>query len=291
MGLVEENSKSVSCKYCGSNSIFKCGSYNNVQRYWCKACKRKFKVDDHLFHLGIPAQCVYTSLEMRYGGTKINAIRQYLKQEFGYLPSRSAIYQWLQKFTDRAVLSFQDPHVQVGDTWIIGENMRKLTGKHQKIKVYDIVDAETHFLLATRISFTRSRLVIKKLIEEAERKSGKRPCRFVTLIPYSYFDRIEPLLGANVEYLHFPSPQVQNHNRLIACFDNVCKPRYKIIRTIKNNAILNSFINGWYLYYNYFQTQSELENKTPAEAAGIDYTIKSWKDFVSDYSFSPTSIS
>ena len=34
------------CKYCGSEAVSKFGAYKGVQRYWCKACKRKFKADD-----------------------------------------------------------------------------------------------------------------------------------------------------------------------------------------------------------------------------------------------------
>jgi len=39
----------ITCKYCGSEGVVKYGSYNDVQRYFCKLCKRKFKDDEVSF--------------------------------------------------------------------------------------------------------------------------------------------------------------------------------------------------------------------------------------------------
>jgi len=32
----------MNCKYCKSPNIVKFGTFEGVQRYWCKDCKRKF---------------------------------------------------------------------------------------------------------------------------------------------------------------------------------------------------------------------------------------------------------
>jgi len=32
----------LNCKYCGSPNVVKFGTFNGIQRYWCKDCKRKF---------------------------------------------------------------------------------------------------------------------------------------------------------------------------------------------------------------------------------------------------------
>ena len=31
----------IQCKYCNSPNIVKYGTYEGIQRYWCKDCKRK----------------------------------------------------------------------------------------------------------------------------------------------------------------------------------------------------------------------------------------------------------
>ena len=32
----------MNCKYCNSANVVKFGTFEGVQRYWCKDCKRKF---------------------------------------------------------------------------------------------------------------------------------------------------------------------------------------------------------------------------------------------------------
>ena len=92
---VREDSK-ITCKYCGSEGVSKYGTYKGVQRYFCKTCCRKFKMDDTLFHMKTPANQVTSALDMYYEGMSIKAIARNLKQEYGNMPSTAAIYEWLQ---------------------------------------------------------------------------------------------------------------------------------------------------------------------------------------------------
>ena len=66
----------IICKNCGSTLVVKFGKYNDIQRYWCKDCKRKFKADDTLFYMKTPANQVSSALNMYYEGMSIKAIRQ-----------------------------------------------------------------------------------------------------------------------------------------------------------------------------------------------------------------------
>lgn len=51
MAITETTIREITCKNCGSTAVVKFGSYKGVQRYFCKACKRKFKADDDVFHM------------------------------------------------------------------------------------------------------------------------------------------------------------------------------------------------------------------------------------------------
>ena len=87
------------CKHCGSGGILKYGTYKGVQRYWCKACKRKFKADDTMFHMKTPTNQVSSALNAYYEGMPIKAIRRHLQQEHAHAPSTATIYEWIQKYT------------------------------------------------------------------------------------------------------------------------------------------------------------------------------------------------
>src|SRR4030042_1657314 len=144
----------ITCKYCGSGGVLKFGTYKGVQRYWCKGCKRKFKADDTTFHMKTDTNLVSSSLNMYYEGMPIKAIRRHLLQEHQHAPSTATIYEWIQKYTQYATGSAKGYHPQVGDVWIADETVLKIDGEN--LWLWDIIDDKTRFLLANRLSRSRT---------------------------------------------------------------------------------------------------------------------------------------
>jgi DNA-directed RNA polymerase subunit RPC12/RpoP len=64
----------VKCKHCGSEAIVKYGSYKGLPRYWCKVCKKKFKADDNLSGMRMPATQIADALNPYYDGTSVGAM-------------------------------------------------------------------------------------------------------------------------------------------------------------------------------------------------------------------------
>ncbi len=109
-------SNPVHCKYCDSTAVVKFGTYKGVQRYFCKVCQRKFKADNTLFHMKVSSEHISTALSMYYSGSSISDIRNHLKQEHGYYPSKHVVFEWVDKFTSLAAKQFQNVRPKVGDT-------------------------------------------------------------------------------------------------------------------------------------------------------------------------------
>jgi len=192
----EDNINSMpKCKYCDAEGVVKFGTYKEVQRYWCKVCKRKFKADDTLFHMKTPANQVSSALNMYYEGMSIKAIRRNLQQEYGNMPSTATIYEWILKYTQYATDSIKgyEPK-KVGDTWIADETVLEIDG--QNVWFWDIIDDKTRFLLATRISRSRTTRDAQMLIDRATKTAGKNPSgvtKYLGLFPESeitFFDFI-----------------------------------------------------------------------------------------------------
>jgi len=227
----------------------------------------------------VPAEYVYDSLDMYYQGARINEISTHLTRKYKCAPSKDVIQQWVNKFTDRTIGYFNkyDPP-STGNKWIISEYIRKLAGIH--IKTYDIVDTETRYLLATQVSTIRSRNMIKTLMEQAVKKAGKNPKIVLAFINYSYFEKIKKLFKCQARFISLQSQEFEYDIELIEFIIDICEYRYKIIGKNKKMDTVNRFIGGWNSYYNYFHSQPELDNRTPAEVAGIDYQIKNWRDLI-----------
>jgi putative transposase len=190
----------VTCKDCGSTAIVKFGTYKGNQRYYCKECKRKFKDDNTAFHSKKPTEWETSAVDMYFRGMAISDIQGNLKQIHGYSPSYSVIYKWINKYTDLARKHFRDVHPDVGDIWIADETMLDVDGNH-KVWFYDIIDRDTRFLLASRVTLSRTTVDAEMLMKDAEKCAGKKPKEVLTDHNYSYVNGIPDAYGGDSEHI------------------------------------------------------------------------------------------
>jgi transposase-like protein len=274
--------ETIACKYCGLTAVSKCGSYNHVQRYLCKSCGKKFKVDENLFYMRVPAGIVAECLKGYYQGRRIGGIRNHLVRESGVRISRTVIYQWLSKFTDHSINFFSNySPVRVGDTWIVGETIIK--AGNQKFLVYDIIDAKTLFIISTTITTNRSVPMIRTIMQKARQITGVSPRLVMTHMPYSCFNKLKKAFGCEAEHMHNQPPASNYNIELIENFAGIFKTRYKTIARVKTLSSVRHLVEGWNIDYNYFRSQGKLGNRTPAETAGIEYYTRSWYDLILSY--------
>lgn len=271
----------VKCKDCGSTGVVKFGSYKGVPRYWCKACKRKFKGDSSPFHMRVPPDYISTALSMYYSGSSITDIRNHLKQEHGYYPSKHIVFEWVDKYTSIAAKQFQDVHPKVGDQWVADETQLELD-KGIKIWFFDIIDSDTRYLLASRASLSRTTRDAQMLMDRAIARAGKSPKVVITDKLSSYLD---VNYGKNVEHRQGSPFRILSSGEStsqIERFHGTIKDRTKVMRAFRNLETLHEFMNGYLAFYNFFKPNEALQGgKTPAEAAKVDYQIKNWRDLIS----------
>lgn len=269
----KETAKVITCKHCGSTANVKYGTYKGSQRYYCKVCQRKFKDDETHFHMKVPSQCVITALSMHYTSMSFDEIRRHLKQEYSYYPSKSVIFNWVNKYSNLAQQQFKDYHPEVGDTWIVDESMLDIDGQHQ-VWFCDIIDTKTRFILASRVTLTRTIKNIQSLMEEAEKRARKIPKIVRTDSNCSYLDGIDNVFGNNTEHIRNRHTTIENDTQKMERL----KHRVKLFKVFKDFKTVVKYSGGWLIYYNYFRPNQFLDGKTPAEFAKIKYKIKSWAE-------------
>jgi transposase-like protein len=269
----------VICKLCWSTDTKKYGFINGEQRYYCHACKRKFKNDDSLFGGRVSAGDISSALLEYYSGLSINDIRHRILQEKGYQPAQSSVYQWVDKYTDKAVKYFDQFQPKVGDTWVADETVVKLDN-HTNIWLWDIIDTKTRFLLASKISYRREMADAKILFALAYKRAGKKPKEILTDGLNLYPEAVESVYGEDVHYRS--NPFVKNGDgeatRPIERWHETLKERTKVLYALKDTESALAFLDGFIAYYNFIRKHDGLENKTPAEVAGVNYDVKSWAD-------------
>ena len=73
---------------------------------------------------------------------------------------------------------------------------------------------------------------------------------------------------------------VQNKTNRIERFQGTIKDITKVVRGSKTMPTARLILDGFLIHYNFFKPHMSLNNKTPAEVAGIKIPSKTWTDFV-----------
>jgi len=273
------NEAIIICKYCNSQAVVKFGTYKDIQLYWCKSCKRKFKGDTTLFHMKTPPEQISSALRMYYDGMSVKDIKGLLKQEYQNDPSKKTVYGWIDKYSDIAITEAKDYHPKVGDTWIADETVLRING--QNVWLYDIIDDKTRFLLAARIALSRTTHDAEMLMKEAQKKAGKSPKIIVTDKNSSYLDSIEITFGSDTDHIQSKPFTTDTHStQKIERWHETLKERTKVMKGLKTLETAIQFVDCFLVHYNYFRGNEALGGKTPAEVAGIKFPYKDWAEII-----------
>lgn len=277
----------LACKFCGSERTRKFGFSKGIQTYFCNDCHTKFTGTDALAHGRVSPQFIANALHEYYGGMSFHEIEANLENQTDEDISHTAVIKWVNKYTNEAIRQTRDLHPPtLGDTWIADETYIKTdikTSDPKGVVFWDIIDARTRFLLATRITTTRNKQDARALMEMAAKRAGKSPKVVVTDKLASYLDGIEMAFGSDSRHRQGGPFKVLGSGEstsLIERFHNSLKDRTKVMRDLRDKGTLKRFTDGWLVHYNFYRLHTALKGKAPAEAAGLEYETHNWADLV-----------
>lgn len=263
----------VRCKHCDSNQISKYGRYKNVQLWWCQRCKRKFTGNNASPGMKISIERIESALSMYFKGVPLNSIRKQLLEEYDFYPSDSTVYRWIHQSTKNVLEATKDHHPQVTNTWIAYESTILIGLK--KYQVSDLIDSSTHFLLASRLSNNRKIEDIRLLIESAMQRANKIPAEIITRNASRYQKAIEQIMGIDYKQSLIKKPGKGYEVKFSAFWHNNLKGRSRIMHNLKSLDIVQLTLLGWIINYNYYSPQRSLQDRTPANVAGLNPYLNS----------------
>jgi putative transposase len=268
----------VNCKYCQSPNVIKFGTFQGIQRYWCKDCKRKFADNRALPTMKTDVNIVSAALSCYFGGMPLDAIQRHLEQQYHHYYTEMGIYNWIRRFSQEATDRVKDFHPTVGNTWLGDETVLKVGGRN--IWFFDVIDTKTRYLLASRLSESRTTKDAALVMNEAKRRAGKSPKWIITDKLAAYIDGIELVFGAHTKHIQSkPFTDVHSTN-IIERFHGTLKDRTKVIRGFKNMDTARVLTQAWLVHYNFFKEHETLGNVPPAVKMGAT-PIKDWAEVVS----------
>jgi transposase-like protein len=268
--------REVRCKYCDSKDISKYGYYKNVQRWWCKSCKRKFNDNASFPRMKIPLNRLKAAVSMYYKGISLKSIRKQIEEEYNCFISNSTIYKWIHRLTKDSLADSNNHQLKVGNTWIVYESTT--TVDVHKHWILDLIDTHTHFLLASKLSNNRNRNIddIVGLIQSATERGGTMPKEIITKRTTKYQKGVELTFGIDARQVQIRATIREDSTLFFKYWRNALKERNMVMRNLKSFEVAKLNLNGWMYYYNYCRTQESLKGNTPSIIAEYKGHIKNY---------------
>jgi len=268
----------ILCKWCGSADIMKYGVRNGIQEYICLKCKRKFNAKDAPFKMRTEVEQIGASLNMFYDGLSFADIARHLEETYGNPVNRSTVYRWVIKYTTDALNLLEPLKPKVSDTWVVDETVIKVGGSNWWF--WDIIDEDTRFLLASHLSRSRGMLDVATVMRRAWKRADKAPRFIISDALGVYPDGIERIFGAYSRHIQAKGITHEINTNIIERFHGTLKERTKVLRGFKTIDTAELILDGFLIHYNFFRPHMTLNNKTPAEVAGIKAPVRNWTELV-----------
>jgi putative transposase len=275
----------VVCESCQSVEVICRGIRRNksgdVQRYVCKSCGVRFVGRDGFQRRRADPEKIALALDLYFRGLSVRKVRDHFRQVYGLKISHVAIYRWVVHYGKLAAKWMDAQGARTSDRWHIDETVINIDGKNEYL--WNVLDGESRFLLATHISHDRSLANTRIPIRKAKAVTPDRPVDVLSDGMVSYPEAIGKELGHRATpfddpkhvrggrfnpHKRVPSIRAPESNNKIERFHGTEKERTKVMRAFDNKEGSSALMEGFRAHYNLVRDHQAL-GMTPGEAVGI----------------------
>ena len=277
-GKIQNIKQTVKCKWCGSQQTIKYGRESGKQVYKCKECKRKFVLNEGFKKMHYDPKIITITLDLYFKGTSLRKIADHLSQFYGLNVHFSTLYRWIGKYVE-LIGEYADSVVpQLSGHWNVDE--MKVRCKGDWVWIWNVMDKETRFLLASNISKRREIADARKTFQIAKNRAKSKPITVTTDGLRSYQDAFkkEFFTLRNPRTKHVRSAGIRasrRNNNNVERLNGTVRERNKMLRGLKKEE--TPITRGFQIYYNFVKPHMGLNGKTPAEEAKMNLNLKNNK--------------
>ena len=268
----------VDCPGCGSGRVIKVGKRSGHQRYKCRGCQKKFR--DHGMAEGRKFESEWIGAAIRdyYMGMSYKQIAEAMVTRYDIPePSKDTIYNWVVEFTDDATHVMKGYPAHTGDKWVADEMKIDVGGK--KIWHWNVMDAETRYVLASHLAKRRTGQEATKTLQKALAAADKPPKTITTDKLPSYIRPIKAVLPGTT-HVQSQGIRARINNNLSERLQGTYRDRIRTMRGLDSIETGQRYLDGWTITYNLFREHSGIKDKTPGEEARVDAPFEEWTDVV-----------
>ena len=276
----------IPCDSCGSIRTIRYGMSANRQVFKCKYCAHKFRERSVLQKVKFNPEVITLTLDLYFSGLSLRKIARNLHDHFDIDIHFSTIYTWIERYVPIISEYVNTLTPQLSEKWHADEVFIKMRGSpHQgKFKglafLWNVMDSETRFLLASRVSEGREIVSAIKVFQEAIKNAhGQIPDKVYTDAYKAYRFGIKAAFedeDKQPEHVAKCGLRKHDNNNRIERANGTLRERIKIQRGWKSYQ--TPLAEGKRIQYNFVKPHMALDGKTPAQKAGLQQ--KGWKELV-----------
>ena len=268
----------ICCRGCGSTDYKKAGikknKHGDAQMYWCKTCGKRFVHAEPGFErLTHGPQVVAGALNMVMSGMSYRKTAEHIYFVNNVRVSHVAILYWVKKYT--AIIKMYTDALRpiIGDVLSVDEavvNVKRteqLEGKGNVDWLWSAIDPKTRLILASMIS-TNSRTTddASKILEMCKRIGTPN---YLVTDSLSAYDSAASETFPATSHVKTKSIRDGFTNMAIERYHNEIREKLKTCRGLGNDDSAAIFANLLYIHHNFVRPHMGLDDRTPAEAAGM----------------------
>ncbi len=269
----------ASCPNCQSFNVVKNGQRKcykgNNQRYICKDCNHSFVMNRELSRLKANPDVICIAMDLYFKGNSLAKIKHHLKMFYKLEVSRPTIMRWVHKFS-KILNEYSIKHTpQTGDIWNCDEmtiNIRKDGVKKNYEWIWNLMDSDTRFLLASTITKKREIEDARGVLRQGKEQANGKPKVLITDGLQAYNDANKKELSKKTDKtIHFRTPSKRKYflNQNIERLNGTIRERLKVMRGTHSPETAQHIIDGERFYYNFIKPHMSLNNMTPAQIANL----------------------
>lgn len=262
------------CSVCGSTHFQKWGwryrkDGGRVQRFKCLGCSHRWNAKLEGFErMRSNPHAITVALDLYFKGVSLRKIADHLKMFERVNVSNVAICKWVQKYVSLMKDYVDTLHPELSRVFHADETKVNIRG--QWVWLWHLMDGDTRFLLANHVSQGRTVADAREAFREAK-AVAKTDARVLLTDGLSSYVPAAQREFPNAVHVSGVGIQGRVNNNRMERYHGTFKERSKVMRAIKKPN--SAFIEGQRIYYNYLRPHAALDDKTPAQAAGIELRL------------------
>jgi putative transposase len=291
MGL-QEKSPSVEagpvCEHCASSDVIQYGHRLNksgpVRRFRCKTCGGTYSGREGFHRRRSDPDIIAKALDLYFRGSSLRQVAEHFAQAYNLPVSDTTVYRWITHYSALAAKWMEGQGAKVGEKWHVDERVVNVNGENHYL--WNVMDSETRFLLASTISKGRGIPEARAAFRRAKKATEVRPRELRSDGYPGYPEAIHREFGRVrrptdpprdwkisqkrdwTPHKVVPSIRAPESNNILERLNGTSKDRTKTMRAYDNDGGAEALSMGWQVHYNMVRRHLAL-GKTPAEAAGI----------------------